>query len=282
MNLSKDSFITVQAAGREPLEIHKNYDSVLKEAIGLYKGEALAFLGLDLPKITESLNVEFTEIEVKKSYVDLLFKLEDDTGLNLEWEAAISQDDMLRFASYNADSRRLHKMPFVTVVLTNKKPAVSYIKDETLAFTPMVINLGERDGDKLIADIKEKIAKGESVNPLEIIYAPLYNSINKSVVGLFKEAAALVPQAIKDEAEHLKIIVLSMVLTNKFVSADEMEELYMVLEELKIVKYAEEKGIEKGIEKVAKNLLNQGLDTAAIAKATGLTVEKLKELQQAI
>ena len=266
--------------------IHQNYDAAFKEALSLYKDKTLDFLGLDLAPIAESLNVEHTEVEIKKSYADLLFKLADNTGLNLEWEAAISHDDMLRFASYNVDSRRTYKMPFTTVIFTNKKPGVTYIKDETLSFTPTVINLGERDGDKLLEEIEEKISKGESINELELIYAPLYNSSNKSVAQLLKEVMQLAPKAIVDEKESQKIMLLSVLLTNKFVSADELEAINMVLEEIKAFKLAESKGREKGSreekEKIAINLLRKGFDLITISEATDLTQEEIEKLQSII
>jgi hypothetical protein len=52
----------------------------------------------------------------------------------------------------------------------------------------------------------------------------------------------------------------------------------------KVVKYAEEKGMEKGLEKgketVAKNMLSLGIDDELIIKATGLDqliIDKLKK-----
>ena len=266
--------------------IHQNYDAAFKEALSLYKDKTLDFLGLDLAPIAESLNVEHTEVEVKKSYADLLFKLADNTGLNLEWEATISHDDMLRFASYNVDSRRTYKMPFTTVIFTNKKPGVTYIKDKTLSFTPTVINLGERDGDKLLEEIKEKISKGESINELELIYAPLYNSSNKSVAQLLKEVMQLAPKAANDKSEYEKIIILSALLTNKFISEVDFkrvwEEIRMVLEELNLMKYAKSRYVREEKEKIAINLLEQGLGIEIIMKATGLTQEEIEELKLTI
>ena len=49
---------------------------------------------------------------------------------------------------------------------------------------------------------------------------------------------------------------------------------------LKILELAEEKGEEKGIEKVALNMLKDGLSLDLISKVTGLTIEKLKELAE--
>ena len=44
------------------------------------------------------------------------------------------------------------------------------------------------------------------------------------------------------------------------------------------IDYAEEKGIEKGVEKVARRMLKKGLDVADIIEYTGLTEEQVRAL----
>ena len=81
-------------------DIYQNYDAVFKESFTLYENKSLDFLDLNLAPVQELLNTEDTEFVVKKSYEDLIFKLADDTGLSLEWEAQISKDDIRRFFAY--------------------------------------------------------------------------------------------------------------------------------------------------------------------------------------
>lgn len=55
------------------------------------------------------------------------------------------------------------------------------------------------------------------------------------------------------------------------------------LDEISRIKYAEMKGMEKGMEKatetVARNLLKEGADIALVVKATGLSKERVEELK---
>lgn len=44
------------------------------------------------------------------------------------------------------------------------------------------------------------------------------------------------------------------------------------------ISYAEEKGMKKGIIKIATNLKLQGIDTEQISKATDLEIEEIKKL----
>ena len=107
---------------------HQNQDKVFKESMELFKGASLDFLGLNNQGIIEDiLSGEITETTTKKAHADKVFRVSGNKGLNAEWEADVSSDDMMRFASYNIDLSRKHKMPFETVVITNKKPSVSYL-----------------------------------------------------------------------------------------------------------------------------------------------------------
>ena len=58
--------------------IHQNYDPVFKEAMSLYKDKALDFLGLtDIAPITEPLQTESVEIEIKVAFRDWTFSTQD-------------------------------------------------------------------------------------------------------------------------------------------------------------------------------------------------------------
>lgn len=97
-----------------------NKDKVFKESLDLFIDRSLDFF--DLPEYTpvESLSTEITETSTKKAFTDFVFKLKSGKGCNLEWEDSITYDDLLRFASYNLDLSRKHKLEFVTVIVTNK------------------------------------------------------------------------------------------------------------------------------------------------------------------
>ena len=47
-------------------------------------------------------------------------------------------------------------------------------------------------------------------------------------------------------------------------------------------KYYEQKGIEEGVKKTAINLLKMGMSDSLVAEATGLTLDKVKEIKKQI
>ena len=279
-------------------DIHQNYDAVFKESFTLYKNQSLDFLDLGLAPVQELLNTEDTEFVVKKSYEDLIFKLADDTGLNLEWEAKISKDDILRFFAYNVACVRKYKISFQTIILTNQKPAHLSYENDTIRFSPLVINLAERNGDELLAKIKKQLITGGKINEIELIYLPLYKSVDKTVVQLFEEVIQLVPKVTDDREKKQKIILLAALLTNKFISGDEYkrlwEEIEMVLEDIKLIKVgrdlAREEGREEGVREgikegkfeIVEKMLKAGLAIEQIIAMSGLSEEEVKEIQNGL
>ena len=267
-------------------EIHQNYDATFKEVFILYRDKTLDFLNLKLAKIAEPLNTEQVEVEVTKSYRDLLFGLADNTGLHMEWQAEISQDDMLRFLIYNASSSKSYKMPFLTLIFTNKEQKVKSYQNQSLNFSPVIINLGTRDGDALLAEIKDKLEKGEPVNEIELVYLPLYKS-SKTVAELFKEVTELAPRVIADKSKQRKLVLLAALVANKFMDEKEYEQLWEAMEmntedEIIILKVAKKVARKKEKRNIAKQLLKKGIAFDVIVEATALTVQELSTIREEV
>ena len=282
------------AQGRAVDTLH-NQDKVFKESFSLFKGGSLDFLDAELSgEVTEILNTEITETATKKAYSDNALKLSTGKGIHSEWEAEIDNDDMVRFASYHIDLTRMHKIPFTTVIITTKKSrAISYVSP-SMSFTPKIINLKDRDADKILAEIGRKLNAGESggFNELEIIYLPLYGSTSgKTTSELLDIAIKLVPKAVKsDKQKRHKILDLLVLLTGSFVSESELNEILeenmRILEDSIAVRVLEDRGrrqgIEQGIEQAKKttamNMFRDGDDHLKISRITGLDLEQIAEL----
>ena len=190
-------------AGNHVVDTHHNKDKVLKESLTLFKDGSLEFLDSGLSgKVTDILSTEMTETTTKKSYADNALKMSTNEGVHHEWEADVSEDDVMRFGSYNLDLSRMHKIPFTTVIITATKPTETEYINKSISFKPIIIDLSERDADKTLAEIDRKIKAGEhsSINELEIIYLPLYTSKSgKTTADLLDIAVKLAPQVVKEE-----------------------------------------------------------------------------------
>jgi hypothetical protein len=210
--------------------VWQNYDSVFKDAVSLFKDKSLDFFGL--PKditIVEPLRTEIKEIIVKSEFADLTFKMSNGKGLHFESEAALSEDDLFRFCQYHIDLIRTYKFDFMTVILVkdaHKKISLDY---EILKFNPIIINCADYDADQILAKLKEQATKGEELNELELIYLPLFKSEKYNPGELLTESIRLIKAAKMEDNQKFKVSALAMVLSNKLVDADILEELWREL-----------------------------------------------------
>jgi len=207
---------------------HKNYDIVLKEASSAYTDKSLAFLGVNA-KVVESLNIEHTEVTVHDRFSDQVFKLDSGCGVNLEWEAKVSRDDLLRFAIYNANLARKYEIDFDTVIVTRNKVSKSSYKGSALQFTPKIVSLNTIDGKVILNRIRKCLDGGEQINPIEVVYAPLYNNHGASYEDVYQEIAEIVFRFTKNKHEQVNLLVLSALLINKIVGEEEYNRILEVI-----------------------------------------------------
>ncbi|MCL2378842.1 MAG: hypothetical protein FWC77_06925 [Defluviitaleaceae bacterium] len=270
------------------VDSHHNQDKVLKESLSLFKGGSLDFLDKELAgEVTDILSPEITETVTKKAYADSVLKLSTNTGVHTESEVHISEDDMMRFCSYNVDLSRIHKIPFTTIIITIQKPSVTSYRNPSTTFTPKIINLKERNADKVLVEIDKKLQAGEdiNINELEIIYLPLYGSESgKTTAELLDTAIKLTPHIAKnDKIKQRKLQDLLILLTSTFVSDEErnkiLEANMLQLENNPAVKTLEERGRSKEKIMIAINMLQDGDDASKVSRITGLSLTRVAELQ---
>jgi len=262
---------------------HDNYDFVLKEALTLYTDKSLEFLGINA-KVTELLNAENLEIEIRKTLEDQVVRLDTGGGANIEWESDISEDDILRFLAYNTALTRKYKIPFETVIVTREKPAkISYIGG-SVKFTPKVVNLNKRSGRAALKEIRGKLDKGEPVNPLAVVYVPLYNITGMTYEDVYKAIIELMPKVTPNRHEQDMLLILSALLANKFVGEDEykriLEAIKVALEDNKFFKLLKEEGSTERARIDARNLLELGVAVDIIKKGIGLSDHEIDEIQK--
>jgi len=275
-----------KSAGRV-VDTHHNQDKVLKESFALFKGRSLDFLDSNLSgEVTEILNTEITETTTKKAYADNALKLSTGNGVHHEWEVDISEDDIMRIGSYHIDLSRMHKISFTTVIITAQPPRHTGYTSPSMTFTPKIINLKDRDADKTLTEIDNKLKSGkhEEINELEIIYLPLYSSVSgKTTADLLDIAIKLTPQVVKnDEKKRGKLQDLLFLLTGSFIGDNELNKIVeanmRILEDTTASRVFEARGRKQEKENIAINMLQDGDDFTKIARNTGLNMERIEEL----
>ena len=279
------------------VDTHHNFDKVFKESLELFLGGKLDFFDVMLDGvITQILATEFTETATKKAFADLAFLLSILKGVHFEMEIDLSLDDLLRFAGYNIDLTRKHKVPFLTVIITLNKPKITEYVSDTISFKPIIICLKDRDGDAAFTDMAEKLERGEPINELELVYLPLYGSKSgKTIYELLSSAIKLtakIPQSPTKVDKLRSLLILQM---GKFVNDEEffrvLEENSMILENNAAVRVLERRGMERGVKigekrgeenglaRAALAMLKEDMDVQKIAQMLSQPIDWVKDLQ---
>jgi predicted transposase YdaD len=238
----------------------QNYDLAFKESFSIFENKTLEFLGLDLPKITEFLETEYAEIETHHDFLDITFRLVDGSILHIEEETHLSTEDLIRFAHYDLRLYQRHRAMIHTVVLTpaSGSPGTKSLDTGTIQYNIRQIILKGRNADVLLEKIRNALENGEAVNELELIFLPLMQSIlHKN--ELLLETIKLEKQ-LPDTIIRIKVLGLTLVVANRIVDEKLLDEIWEEVRMLKIMQYAEEKGLEKGLEKGREEGIEIGLE----------------------
>ncbi|MDR1532722.1 MAG: hypothetical protein LBS62_11185 [Clostridiales bacterium] len=277
----------------------KNYDIVFKDALSLFSGKSLEFLGINgLPPLGKPLKTELPDISAHTAFSDLTYDIPGLGGVHLDAEDKISTDDLIRFCEYVLRLIKAYKMDFMSIIFTRHKPSATKLNFKALKFKPIIVCLADRDADKTLARLKEEIKNSGQVNELELIYLPLYASKNLNVTELLMESAALVRQLDIPDVMADKILAMMLVLANKLVDKNSLDNIWKEFSrmyKLKVLEVAEEQGMRKGVRKgvrkgmrkgvqkyreVVTNMLSNGASYEFVMKVTGLSEEKLAELER--
>ncbi|SDH87550.1 hypothetical protein [Halanaerobium congolense] len=220
-----------------------NYDFVFKDSFSLFKNDIGDFLKVELPGIAYYLETEFAEIETNAERMDLNFKLEDGSILHLEEEIEVSVDDLIRFASYDLKLYNRYRDRIRTIILCIKgyPAAEAAFNAGSLGYNTTVVNMSDKDGKEKMKELREKIEKGEEINYLELIFLPLMNS-DQDIVKRVKETIELEDKLDADQKFKNNLAALTIVLCDKFLSSENMIELWRDRKMVKFFKYVEEQG----------------------------------------
>jgi hypothetical protein len=230
--------------------VWKNYDLVFKDALTLFKGKTLEFLGLsDYPAIGDPLQTETVNVAPEVEFSDLTFALSDGRGIHFEEEVDLSGDDLLRFCGYHVELSRRYKKKFVTVIFTLNEPKTTEIADDQLRFSPIVVNGKSKDADEVIQKLRKQVAAKEPINELDLIYLPLFSSKTMDVIKRIEAGAVITNETELSPELKKRILVMMLMVSNKLVEKQTLTNFWKEFStKMKLVAFevAEEVGIEKG------------------------------------
>lgn len=267
-----------------------NYDFVFKDSFNLFKNDIADFLEVELPGIASYLETEFAEIETNLELLDLNFMLEDGSILHLEEEAEISVSDLIRFASYDLKLYNRYRDRIRTIILCIKgyTDSTAGFNCGSLGYNSTVVDMSKKDGKKKLEELKAKIEKKEKINYLDLIFLPLMNSDQK-IVDRVKETIKLEEKLEIEQNSKNNLVALTVVLSDKFLSDQDMSEIWRDYKMVKFFKYVEEQGKKEGKKQGERELFKkfikgnfEGCDDKIMELIDQAEISKIEELSERI
>jgi uncharacterized hydantoinase/oxoprolinase family protein len=121
----------------------------------------------------------------------------------------------------------------------------------SLGYNSTVVDMSKKDGKKKLEELKEKIENKEKINYLDLIFLPLMNSDQK-IVDRVKETIELEKKLEVERNLKNNLVAMTFVLSDKFLSDQEISEIWRDYKMVRIFKYAEEQGKKEGIKEGKK------------------------------
>ncbi len=103
-----------------------------------------------------------------------------------------------------------------------------------------------------------KIATGAEPDRLKLMFLPLMNS-TKSVSEQTKAAIKLSKQSNLPGEQLISLISAIIVLADKILTKEDINDIWEEISMLKVIQFAEEKGMEKGVEKGMEKGVGRGM-----------------------
>jgi hypothetical protein len=280
----------MKTAKSEAIAYKQNYDAIFKWMANIFTGKTLEVLGIQTGKIVEVRGLEPITLQVKVERIDLLLKDDQENYYHLEEERHLKRSDILRFATQNfLISEQIKSEKLTTVIIASGEVTPNIcIKTSSGFFTPVVINLDERDGEKKLAEIKQQ----ERPNIVELVFLPMYGVRSGKREEFTREIISFARQLREQKKIPLEFLAAIMVICNKIIPPEILHEIWKEIRMLKVFEYAEEVGRKEGrkegkeegktkkAQEITIEMLKDGMNIKQIAKFTKLPEEEVLKLKK--
>ncbi|MFB8424542.1 hypothetical protein ACFC4S_21255 [Priestia megaterium] len=287
---------------------HNNMDIASKslelQSIGT---EPFEFLGIHSAVVKQVLSNEFPAIETKDDKADIVFLLEDDTILHVEFQSTSKKWDILRFCKYHLELYNRHKdiiankngvgqIRTIVIYMPNisREKVTDVLNSNQLQFKFEAVFLNEHPGDEHFNTLSRKILENPDVKLsneelIYLVYNPLMLKENTDTVAARTKKVVEIASKLTDEMIKFKIIGTVTVLAKKFLDAETISGIWEVFEmngvfQKEMNEMFNEKEKDKEIEKIKKALIAGDLAEAKVLfkYSEHVTSEEFEEIKRSL
>ncbi len=272
-------------------------DIVLKHLIHALPHDALAALGIEGVHVVQALPTEFDEVDIKQSFADVVFEVDDGRMVHLEFQST-KEPNLHRFLRYDSLLHEKYIQPIRTIVLytSGVKDAPEQLDAGTLQYHVENVFLHHFDGDHLLDEIENHIQHDDWTDQdrIRLAFALHMRYERMTQEEAFERVMRLV-QTIPDPSEQNFTTTVILAISGRMMTKEQEDRLKEALKMTNIVREIEQEakeegrkeGLEQGLEQgheeekreIARMLLKLGDSVEKISKATGLSAETIEQLK---
>ena len=279
MSYSKNRHFKGMVKNLETKISRQAYDIIEKYTSDFFRDATLEFYGVKSAKIKELINVQFPIVEVRIKETDIIFLLEDDKYLHLNFQSTYSKENLVRFAIYDLLLYERDKRQIISVVIYSSDVQVvdDCLDTGTLRFCPQIVKFSNYDGNAIYSDLEIKLKSGLELSDhdlLNLIFLPLMKT--KLPKDKLAEKSIRMAQSIPNESKRNTCIASIFAFASKYLKDEDLKKL---LEVIKVSDLATMLIVDERTQ-IAKKALKKGSTAEYVAEITGLdiiTIQSLKD-----
>ncbi len=245
-------------------EYKQNYDFIVKWMTAALRGVTLDFMCADIGRVADVFAFEPADISVRAGRVDIMVRNTNGRLFHIEEQRNLRKADMYRFASYHFHGAEQWGDALTDIIIASgdvysREKGKVKITTSSGKYKPIVIDLSERDGWKRLDEIRAAVKENDLSGLAELVFIPLYGKEkggerSKLAVEVIKFEKVLLNADVMD----IKFLAATLIIANKMIDKEQLNELWEVIKMLDIIELAKEKGMEKGIEKGIEKGMQKG------------------------
>jgi hypothetical protein len=261
---------------------------VQKSAFTILKNATFEFYGIKLPRIVDIASPEIPRVDVRDTSADLVYKLEDDSYLNIEFQTKYNKKDLTRFAEYSVGlfKRDGWRVRTLIVYAADVKKLDFPLNMGDVTFSPIILSMKDYDGDAELAKIEQKVRNGVELEELDILNATLAPMMRSSLPKFDMTARILeVSDHIEDTTRSNLVKGSAISFAQKFLSKLDIKSLLEVngmasFIEMGVARFGLDKKYKKqNTIEIGKRMISNKIPSYIIADGTGLSEDEIELLE---
>lgn len=280
------------------VDVAHQYKDLSSKFMASMRGHAFAdALEIDMEPLERNEPTELPIVEVSNMMMDNLFLLRDGSYAIIDYESKYSEENKIKYLNYLARLvkslyNRNKRMPRIQIIVIYTADIKAGSTNPTLdlgnvVMTTQEVFLTSWDTEKILEDIDRKVDTNEPLDEREmvqLIMVPLSTEGKDAKQEVIRRCIDTIEKVSNGELQQ-NLYGGLLAFTDKVIDAKDQEEIRRRLSMTKIEKmFYDEKmeALSENTEKIAANLLKDGLSTEMVSRNTGLDLSAVEELAEKI